>query len=630
MKKLSLIISLCLTFAVLSSCARKDLSDDARNSWQQAEAEQSCDQIGEYRCKGLISQQCSESGIWHTYEKCPFACNETTGKCYDPNDPTDPDRPLDTPAEVCRSIYDCYRQCLDDECVHACIELGTETPEGLNLFTAMLSCAANNCGGMTTAEDMNDCFLSYCKKEIEECNLAGSSDLIDPADLTDPTDSTDPTDPSACRLDESILDCSSSDYCFAFKGEGVINALDQITDISFTTNTAETLAGFESSGRHLKHATSMFFSRIFNDNQVIELILDADPDPAKGNNYTTLVVAQITTSYIDAMKETGSNRLAIAPFSYVYDLDFSVDGQYAKQCIIAASTMSYVHEFGQALPDGVTQVCYTETDLFGVGDTFRLAMRSELVTDVQEIVDMYQEIMYQEINSPEDLCHCYELSSNSEVDCSTINFEELTDNHCDKNPCEGLPNSTGGCINESNGYSCECKTGATWSGSAEYGFECYVDPSNLPECSPESATPCFDSSSGLIWSSKDMGTWQNAVEYCGNLSEGNFGDWRLPNINELRWLIQNCDNSSAGGTCRVSDPDCLSLDTCFETSECRCDADASGIYSKFGDSGFESWFWSSSETSDDSESVWTIGFAGAELNNNDKTASLYFRCVRNR
>ena len=130
----------------------------------------------------MISQQCSESGIWHTYEKCPFACNETTGKCYDPNDPTDPDRPLDTPAEVCRSIYDCYRQCLDDECVHACIELGTETPEGLNLFTAMLSCAANNCGGMTTAEDMNDCFLSYCKKEIEECNLAGSSDLIDPAD----------------------------------------------------------------------------------------------------------------------------------------------------------------------------------------------------------------------------------------------------------------------------------------------------------------------------------------------------------------------------------------------------------------------------------------------------------------
>ena len=563
MKKLSLIISLCLTFAVLSSCARKDLSDEARESWQRAEAEQSCYQIDEYRCQGLISQRCSESGIWHTYEKCPFACNETTGKCYDPNDPTDPDRPLDTPAEVCRSIYDCYRQCLDDECVNACFELSAEMPEGLELFTAMLNCALDNCGGMTTAEDINDCFLDYCKKEIKECNIAGSSDLIDPADLTDPTDSTDPTDPSACTLDESILDCSSSDYCFAFKGEGVINAYGQIND--FTTNTAETLAGFESYGKHLNHATSLFFR---DNNQAILLNLNADPDSAKGNNYTTLVGAQIPTGYIDVMKETGSNRLAIAPYSEVYDLAYSSDWQYTKQCIIAASTMSFVDEFSQHLPVGVTQVCYAENDSFGVGETFRLAMRAELVTDVQELVDMLPDV-----NSQEELCKCFELSSGSGVDCSTINF--------------------------------------------------------LPECSPENATPCFDSSSGLIWSSKHTGTWQNAVEYCESLSEGGFEDWRLPNINELRWLIQNCDNSSAGGTCRVSDPDCLSLDTCFETSECRCEADASGIYSKFGDSGFESWFWSSSETSDDSESVWTIGFAGAELNNNDKTASLYFRCVRN-
>ena len=456
MKKLSLFISLCLTFAVLSSCARKDLSDEARNSWQQAEAEQSCDQVGEYRCKGLTSQQCSESRIWHTYEKCPFACNEATGKCYDPNDPTDPDRPLDTPAEVCRSIYDCYRQCLDDECTQACIELGAETPEGLNLFTAMLNCAANNCGGMTTAEDMNDCFLSYCKKEIEECNLAGSSDLIDPAD------STDPTDPSTCTLDESILDCSSSEYCFAFKGEGVISA--DVNSDTYTDNAAATLFGFDSYNKDLDSAVSLFISTTFNDYQAVELRVNGDLDDGF---LTTAVTTHIPISYIDNMKNNGSDRLSVAPVSTVYDFLVSHDRLYVKQCLIAASRMNYVDEFGgQEMPVGATQVCYTETDSFGVGETFRLAMRAELVTDVQALVDMFEQINY-----PEDLCSCFELSSYSEVDCSVfINDEpeeEIDDlpetpddepeNPCDLNPCNGVEHSTGVChMEDSSNYSCEC------------------------------------------------------------------------------------------------------------------------------------------------------------------------------
>ena len=99
------------------------------------------------------------------------------------------------------------------------------------------------------------------------------------------------------------------------------------------------------------------------------------------------------------------------------------------------------------------------------------------------------------------------------------------------------------------------------------------NPENLSECSPTSATPCFDPETDLIWSGKsaEKMSWDDAVTYCINLNEGGYGDWRLPNLEVLKTLIQNCDRSY--------------------NSSYGCDGDSNGKYSKFGDIVF---LWSSS------------------------------------
>ena len=67
-------------------------------------------------------------------------------------------------------------------------------------------------------------------------------------------------------------------------------------------------------------------------------------------------------------------------------------------------------------------------------------------------------------------------------------------------------------------------------------------PNDLyPECTYPPSFPCLDSSSGLVWTFKspDKMTWKEAYSYCTRLNEGGYNDWRMPNIDELRTLIQN-------------------------------------------------------------------------------------------
>ena len=67
------------------------------------------------------------------------------------------------------------------------------------------------------------------------------------------------------------------------------------------------------------------------------------------------------------------------------------------------------------------------------------------------------------------------------------------------------------------------------------------NPDNLPECSPTSTTPCIDSATGLIWSGKspEMVSWTDAGDYCENLKEGGYSDWRLPSVAVLRTLYNS-------------------------------------------------------------------------------------------
>lgn len=46
--------------------------------------------------------------------------------------------------------------------------------------------------------------------------------------------------------------------------------------------------------------------------------------------------------------------------------------------------------------------------------------------------------------------------------------------------------------------------------------------------------------------------WNDAINYCKNLNENGYNDWRLPNIDELRTLIQ-VPQTITGGACQISD-----------------------------------------------------------------------------
>ena len=193
-------------------------------------------------------------------------------------------------------------------------------------------------------------------------------------------------------------------------------------------------------------------------------------------------------------------------------------------------------------------------------------------------------------------------------------------NPCISNPCTGITNGDDTCESHSpTDYSCGCNDGFYWTGE-----QCFV----IPECSFTSGTPCTDSASNLLWSSKSAEyeiLWENAGSYCENLTEGGFTDWRLPTIDELRTLIENCPGTQTGGACAVSDPDHLA-ESDKSGGDCSCSwsfQNNNGYYSKIGDT-YDVSLWSSS-VFDNTDSRWSVNFGFGSVETDDKNS---VRCVR--
>ena len=127
-------------------------------------------------------------------------------------------------------------------------------------------------------------------------------------------------------------------------------------------------------------------------------------------------------------------------------------------------------------------------------------------------------------------------------------------------------------------------------------------------------------------------SYSAATSYCSGSEMNGYGgysDWRLPNISELRTLIQNCSKTESGGACGVTDS-CLSYNDCRndDCGGCTYDENNPGQYSKFGDTG-SVYFWSSSIVSDYSlYYIWSLNFKYGLLSYHTKTDSNYVRCVR--
>ncbi|MBZ0271357.1 DUF1566 domain-containing protein [bacterium] len=149
-----------------------------------------------------------------------------------------------------------------------------------------------------------------------------------------------------------------------------------------------------------------------------------------------------------------------------------------------------------------------------------------------------------------------------------------------------------------------------------------------------------DPTTGLTWeTNRNVGNWLKAGSYCDNLELGGYSDWRLPNIDELRSLIRNCDNTRRGGKCNVNVV-CLKVKGCYDEDKCACDNpgnDSShGVKELFGDSALGNgdlyFIWSSSKLSDPDRprEAWTIGFYWGNLVpfGVDLDESIGWRCVR--
>ena len=153
---------------------------------------------------------------------------------------------------------------------------------------------------------------------------------------------------------------------------------------------------------------------------------------------------------------------------------------------------------------------------------------------------------------------------------------------------------------------------------------------------------------GLMWSalSNDIFEWPDAVLYCRDLDELGYSDWRLPTVDELRILIQNCQYTETGGSCGLTE-ECVQQwtsesdlnnyrDICGgnHLASCECDEEDEDYYryydysicrpySKLGD---RDRLWSSTETAG-AYALW-INFCSADIVVGIQSYKHYVRCVR--
>ena len=248
-----------------------------------------------------------------------------------------------------------------------------------------------------------------------------------------------------------------------------------------------------------------------------------------------------------------------------------------------------------------------------------------------------------------------DTDTDTDTDADTSDTDANADPKCaSKYKCAGNNSMrcTGGVwdLEESCTYSCDYSTGKCKPAECTEGqYKCEgIKDSALCEngswhtisCEAgceESTGKCMDScyndignNDNKLWSLKSSAScnWEEAVEYCDNLVSCGYDDWRLPTINELRTLIQNCPDTEPDGACEVNDPACLSY-------SCRTDPCATGCSSSHGSKlGDYDFLWSSSTVSDLLNAAWSVCFSNgsvfyASKDDDGKTNYSYVRCVRN-
>jgi len=108
-----------------------------------------------------------------------------------------------------------------------------------------------------------------------------------------------------------------------------------------------------------------------------------------------------------------------------------------------------------------------------------------------------------------------------------------------------------------------------------------------------------DSVTKLEWQDDAVGDemeWQEAIEYCESLELGGYDDWRLPNINEFKTIIDRSRYNPA-------------IVLAFEYIS-------------------SSYYWSSTTVENGHENAWFVHFDNGYVSYSNKDNHSYVRCVR--
>ncbi len=150
----------------------------------------------------------------------------------------------------------------------------------------------------------------------------------------------------------------------------------------------------------------------------------------------------------------------------------------------------------------------------------------------------------------------------------------------------------------------------------------------LRDCNESHHELCTDEETGLMWSKKSgEKPWTEANQYCEDLEELGFDDWRLPTIDELRTLILECEGTVTGGACPISEEAGILSDESWN-DDCYCEESHMGNYTKFGTEDWYDYLWSSSSVSG-TDGYWALDTSEANIAaHNPEDSMTGARCVR--
>ncbi len=123
---------------------------------------------------------------------------------------------------------------------------------------------------------------------------------------------------------------------------------------------------------------------------------------------------------------------------------------------------------------------------------------------------------------------------------------------------------------------------------------------NSPSIADNGDDTISDNNTGLMWQKEDDSTprnWARARKHCTDLSVAGYVDWRLPNIRELRSIVNYGNYGPA-------------IDAAYFT-----DTDSSN-------------YWSSTTYAGSKTHAWTVFFSSGHVNVRGKSDNSYVRCVR--